>query len=413
MKKLLFILIITSIFACHNNQQSKFKEVSTEQFRGLDSLIKNYVDSAKISGAVALIAQKGKIKYHKAFGYSNIEKQKRQKISDIFRMASMTKPITSVAAMILYEEGKFKLEDPLSKFIPEFSNPQVLDTINKKDTSFTAHPANNKILIKHLFTHSSGIPYGFDDETLIPLWEKAGISEGFEERDIILADNILKLAKMPLMHEPGERYTYGLGLDVMGRLIEIWSGKPLDVFFKERIFEPLGMEDSYFYLPEEKYDRLPEVYMSVDSGIAETNYPLIHYPVRGAKTFFSGGADLSATAYDYFLFSQMMLNNGELNGVRILKPETVKLMTSTHLETGDDDMGLGLGVLSAKTTSKQARSVGSFNWGGFFATTFWVDPQEEIVAILLLQMYPYSHWDIQTKFEDLTYKSIAKETNPN
>jgi len=200
-----------------------------------------------------------------------------------------------------------------------------------------------------------------------------------------------------------------LGLDVMGRLIEIWSGKPLDMFFKERIFDPLGMDDTHFYLPEEKFNRLTNVYMSAKDGIEPTNYPLIHYPVRGAKKFLSGGADLSSTAYDYYLFCQMMLNKGELNGARILKLETIDLMTSTHLETGDDDMGLGIGVLSAKTTSTQARSVGSYNWGGFFATTFWVDPQEELIAILLLQMYPFEQWDIQTKFEDLIYESIKNK----
>jgi CubicO group peptidase (beta-lactamase class C family) len=213
---------------------------------------------------------------------------------------------------------------------------------------------------------------------------------------------------MPLAHEPGERYTYGLNTDVLGRLVEIWSGQPLDVFLQERLFDPLGMEDTHFYLPEHKAGRLTNVYMSSEEGVVPTDYPAIHYPVRGAKTYLSGGADLSSTAYDYYLFCRALLNGGSWGDTRILQPETVELMTSTHLETGDNDMGLGFGLLSNKTTSTLARSVGSYTWGGFFATTFWIDPAEEVIAILLLQVYPFEDWDIQEGFENAIYNSIHK-----
>ena len=375
-------------------------------FQALDNVFQSYLDNNKISGGVALIAQHGEIQYHQAFGFKNIEKAIPQKETDIFRIASMTKPITAVAAMILYEEGKFELDDPLSKYIPEFANPVILDSIDLTDSSFTAHPAKNEITIRQLFTQSSGIGYGFQNEKLMAVFEKHGITEGFEEKDILLEDNVLKIAKMPLFHEPGERYTYGLNTDVLGRLVEIWSKKPLDDFMHEEIFKPLGMKDTYFYLPKENFDRLTKVYMSGKNGIVPTDYPLIHYPVRGAKKYLSGGADINCTAYDYYLFCQMMLNKGQLNGARILKPETVNLMTQTHLKTGDNDMGLGFGLLSAKTESTLPRSIGSYTWGGFFTTTFWIDPQKELVAILMLQMYPFEDWEIQEEFEAGVYEAI-------
>lgn len=383
-------------------------KVATEQYEPLESALTDYVDQGKVPGGVALVYRKGEMVFHKGFGVSHLEKQTPASVTDIFRIASMTKPITAVAAMMLYEEGKFQLDDPVSKFIPEFKNLQILERVNREDSSFTARPATRSMTIRHLFTHSSGLFYGYDNDSLSLLYAKANISEGFEERDILLEDNVKRLAALPVLHEPGERYTYGLSIDVLGRLVEVWSGMPLDQFFSERIFEPLGMKDTYFYLPEEKADRLVPVYQSTREGPpAPTGYPLINYPVSGAKTFFSGGADLSSTAYDYFLFCKMMLQRGELNGALILKPETVNLITSTHLETGDNDMGLGFGLLSAKTTSELARSVGSYSWGGFFTTTFWIDPREELIAILMLQMYPFEDWDIQEVFEDTVY-NLAK-----
>jgi len=286
----------------------------------------------------------------------------------------------------------------------------VLEKVNRKDSSFIAHPATQPMTIRHLFTHSSGLFYGYDNDSLRLLYAKANISEGFEERDITLEENIKRLSALPVLHEPGERYTYGLSIDVLGRLVEIWSGMPLDAFFSEKLFKPLGMKDTYFYLPKQQAGRLVPVYRSSEQGLPiPTAYPLIHYPIQGARAFFSGGADLSSTAYDYFLFCKMMLQNGTLNGVQVLKPETVDLITSTQLETGDNDMGLGFGLLSAKTNTASARSVGSYSWGGFFATTFWVDPAEELIAILMLQMYPFEDWDIQEVFEDTIYEIVKAQ----
>lgn len=405
---LLIVLSLTSCVGEHRSQEGS-TDVSNETshiYSALDSLFETAVQSSTISGAVALVARSGTIVYHQAFGYRDIEAGDTLARDDIFRIASMTKPVTAVAAMMLYEEGKFNLDDPLHKFIPEFAQPQVLDEIHLADSTFTAHPAGSEITIRQLFTHSSGIGYGFQDEKLMALFEKEGISEGFEERDILLADNVRKIARMPLLHEPGQRFTYGLNTDVLGRLVEIWSGMPLDTFFHKKIFTPLGMKDTYFYLPAEKAERLVSVYRSTENGIARTDYPLIHYPVRGARTYLSGGADLSTTAYDYYLFCQMLLNGGILRGVRILREQTVNLMTSTHLETGDEDMSLGFSLVSAKTEYTNPRSIGSYSWGGFFATTFWIDPEEELIAILLLQMYPFDDWKVMVDFERLVYHQI-------
>ena len=373
----------------------------------LDSLFQVAIEQKQIPGVVALVAKSSEIVYHKAMGYQNLEQEKKQSTTDIFRIASMTKPITAVAAMILFEEGKFQLDDPLSKHIPTFANPQILDEINLVDSTFTAHPAQSEITIRQLFTHSSGIGYGFQDDKLMAVFEKAGITEGFEERDILLEDNVQRIAQMPLLHEPGEKFTYGLNSDVLGYLVELWSGTPLDSFLQQRIFSPLGMEDTYFYLPDEKAARLTSVYMSSEKGVVQTDYPLIHYPIRGAKRYLSGGADLNCTAHDYYLFCQMLLNGGTLNGQQILKSETIKLMTSSHLESGEDDMGLGFGIMSDKTEeTTKARSIGSYSWGGFFTTTFWIDPKEELVAVLMLQLYPFEDWDFVESFENLIYEFL-------
>ncbi len=413
-KRVAVCVLLTLFFACTSNKEKKSDENQylnfvVESYKPLESVMDHYVLSNKVPGGVGLVFEKGDMVFHKAFGFKKVEEQIPFEVADIFRIASMTKPVTAVAAMILYEEGKFELDDPVSKFIPEFGNMEILQSINCDDSTFVSYPATRPMTIRHLFTHSSGLFYGFDNDSLAILLAKAGVSEGFEERDILLEDNVKRLAKLPIMHEPGERYTYGVGIDVLGRLVEIWSGMPLDKFFSERIFHPLGMNDTHFYLPDEKHSRLVPVYMSTDSGVVPADYPNIHYPVRGAKRFLSGGADLSSTAYDYYLFCRMMLQKGELNGERILKSETVDLITSTHLETGDNDMGLGFGVLSAKTEVDIARSVGSYTWGGFFATTFWIDPVEDLVAILMLQMHPFWHWEIQKDFENTIYKIVRSE----
>lgn len=405
----LFIIILFT--GCINDSSENLKKniagsVITEDLSPLDSLLEDYVNKNKIQGGVALVSSKGEIVYHNAVGYSNIEDPEDISLDDIFRIASMTKPVTVAGAMMLYDKGKFELDDPVSKYLPEFSDSEILQSIDMSDSSYTSYPAKEQMTVKHLLTHTSGSFYGYGNDTLWALYIKNGITEGFEERDILLADNISKLARMPLLHEPGEKFTYGLSIDILGRLIEIWSGQSLDKFLEDNLFNPLGMNNTYFYLPEDKYDRLVSVCKSAGDGIEPTDYPLVNYPVSGARKYLSGGGDLSCTAYDYYLFCQMMLNRGHLKGVKILEPGTVDLITSTQFERGDKDMGLGVSVLSEKTSVKDTRSIGSYSWGGFFGTTFWIDPAEELIAILMLQMYPFDSWEIQTQFENIIYESL-------
>lgn len=413
----LIIIVLVLLTGCYyekaeSDQDIYRSPIVSEELSPLDSLLGYYVKKDKIQGCVALVSHKSKLVYHNALGYSNIEEKKKQSLKDIFRIASMTKPITVAGAMILYDRGKFKMDDPVEEYLPEFSNLEILQSIDMSDSSYTTYPAEAKMTVKHLLTHTSGSFYGSDNDTLWAIYTKNGITEGFEERDILLADNIIKLAEMPLLHEPGEKFTYGLSIDILGRLIEIWSGQSLDKFLQKSLFDPLGMNNTYFYLPEDKYDRLVKVYKSAGDGIEPSDYPLINYPVRGAKRYLSGGGDLSCTAYDYYLFCRMMFNKGQINGVNILEPETVDLMTSTQFERGDNDMGLGVSVLSEKTYVKDARRIGSYSWGGFFSTTFWIDPSEELIAILMLQMYPFDSWEIQTKFENIVYQNLPRDPKP-
>ncbi len=403
-RMLMLVIIVAFLLSCADNGANDDQGKTLRSATTLDSILLQAVESGKISGAVVQVTKEGHKDYQKAFGYSNLENGESLKSTDIFRIASMTKAVTAVAAMILYEQGKFELDDSLASYIPEFANPGILESINARDTTFTTHPAKGYITIRQLFTHSSGSAYGYDDENLMPVYMKAGITEGFEERDILLADNVLRIAKMPIMHEPGERFTYGLNSDILGRLVEIWSGKSLDIFMSEEIFKPLGMNDTYFYLPEDKADRLVDVYMSSQNGVIPTDYPLIHYPVKGAKRYLSGGADLSSTASDYSRFCQMLLNGGTLENATILQPATVDLMTQTHLETGDEDMGLGFSYTSEQPDRRLKRK-GSFSGGGFFSTAFWIDPAEQLTAVIMLQMYPFNDWDLITNLEVAIYNS--------
>ena len=296
----------------------------------IDNMCQEAIAASKIPGAVALVARNGKIVYWKAFGMADNESGRKMKKDDIFRIASQTKAITATAVMILWEEGKFRLDDPISTYIPEFKNPQVLNTFNPADSSYTTKPAVGEITIRQLLDHTSGLGYGLisDDERIRKIYQKAGIVDAFCSENVTIGDNIKKLAKLPLLFNPGERFNYCEGLDVLGYLIEIESGMPLDVFLRTRLFEPLGMNDTWFYLPEEKASRLVSV-QKPDNG-KWVRYPVTFYdpdyPVKGAKKFFPGGAGLSSTAKDYATFLQMYLNGGELNGKRILSRTTIQAM---------------------------------------------------------------------------------------
>ena len=408
-------LILILAFSC--TQTTELKEaspitvsVSGERLLRIDRMLQQGIDSGWIAGAVGFIARDGKIVYNKSFGVSNIEAKTPMRTDNIFRIASQTKAITSVAVMMLFEEGKFLLDDPISKYIPEFANPKVLDKFNEKDTTYTTVQANREVTIRDLLTHTSGIDYaGIGSDHMNAIYAKAGIPTGFVSEKINLGDKMRKLGRLPLVHQPGARFTYGLNVDVLGYLVEILSGETLDKYFRTHIFEPLGMNDTYFYLPASKYDRLVKVtsedknHKLVNSSSAFVNYPLAE------GTYYSGGAGLSSTIKDYATFLQMLLNKGEYNGKRLLARRTVELMTTNQigdLPLGMDKFGLGFEITTAIGQSKLGISEGSFAWGGYFATTYWADPKERLVCLLFLQQSPFSHSEITDKFRAMVYQTL-------
>jgi len=419
MKKVFILQIACLILIISNSctQNAELKEatplsagISGDRLIRIDKMIQQNIDSGWIAGAVGFIARDGNIVYDKSFGVNNIESKTLMHRDDIFRIASQTKAITSVAVMMLFEEGKLLLDDPVSKYIPEFANPMVIDKFNEKDTTYTTVKANREITIRDLLTHTSGIDYaGIGSAHMNAIYAKSGIPTGFVSEKIILGDKIRKLGKLPLVHQPGEKFTYGLNVDVLGYLVEILSGESLDKYFHSHIFEPLGMNDTYFYLPASKYDRLVKVsaednnHHLVNAAAAFVNYPLVQ------GTYYSGGAGLSSTIKDYATFLQMLLNKGEYNGKRLLSRRTVELMTTNQigdLNLGSDKFGLGFEITTARGQAKLGLSEGSFSWGGYFATTYWADPKEHLVCLLFLQQSPFSHSEIQDKFKAMVYQAL-------
>ncbi|WP_158859576.1 serine hydrolase domain-containing protein [Lunatibacter salilacus] len=368
--------------------------MSPARLEKIDAMLGASVSEGDIPGVVALIAKDGKIVFHKAYGIADAAKGESMKKDHIFRIASQSKAITSTAVMMLWEEGKFRLDDPISKYIPEFNNLQVLQNFRYVDTTYTSRPANKEITIRHLLTHTSGLGYGVidGDERMKMIYGKAGTTDLFTTEEVSIKDVVMKLAKLPLHHDPGEKYTYSVGLDVLGYLIEVVSGMPFDRFLKERLFDPLGMDDTWFYLPESKANRLVAIHHRVDG--AWKNYPdtfyEVDYPIKGAKRFFSGGAGLSSTAMDYATFLQMYLNGGELNGVRILSRTTIAAIMADQtgpLYGGENQhYGLAFGVLTERGQGKGGDgSEGTFVWGGYFNTQYFADPKENIVGIIMKQ----------------------------
>lgn len=388
--------------------------MSEGRLAAIDNMLTQSIEKNQIPGAVALIARNGKIVYYKAFGLAENETKRNLKRDDIFRIASQTKAITATAVMMLWEEGKFRLDDPISKYIPEFKNARILDTLNDADTTYSTIPAKGEITIRHLLTHTSGIGYGIiDNDQFRKIYQKAGIIDLFVTTPITIEENIKKLAELPLHHNPGEKFTYSLGLDVLGYLIEILSGIPFDEFLQERIFEPLGMNDTYFYLPDSKNFRLvPVQTFRDDKWVRYTNpYYDADYPIKGSKAFFSGGAGLSSTAKDYATFLQMYLNNGELNGVRLLSRTTVQVIMANQIGDllGDSgaDYGLAFGVLNQEGQNMGGRgSTGTFNWGGYFNTQYFADPKEKIIGILMKQTQDIKGDETGWKFRQLVGQAI-------
>ena len=422
MKRHLIIwLLLLVVFSCSTNTEKLSRTItqttpeaagfSPQRLARLDSSMNNWVKDGWINGAVALVIRHGKIAYYKSSGYNDLDTKTPLDKEGIFRIASQTKAITSVAVMMLYEEGKFLLEDPVSKFIPSFANANVLDKFNDKDTTYTTLPAKRQITIRDLLTHTSGLGYATIGSTEAnSIYAKNNITAGLDVSNDELSAAMTRLGSLPLMHQPGERWTYGLNTDLLGYLVEVWSGMTLEDFFTERIFKPLGMKDTYFNVPQEKANRLVNFFMEDSTGLKKQQKVLggdMSFPLR-KKTYFSGGGGLSSTIYDYAIFLQMMLNSGEYNGIRLLSRNTVRLMTMNQigdLNLDENKFGLGFGVVTEKGSSLLPHQAGTYWWGGAFATIYWVDPKEDMVVLLYRQMWG-SHSDVEDKFKSLVYQAI-------
>jgi CubicO group peptidase (beta-lactamase class C family) len=367
--------------------------ISQERVSKLDAMLEEAIQKEQVPGLVAMVVKNGQVVYHSAKGFADVEGGIKMEKNSIFRIASQTKAITSTAIMILWEEGKFRLDDPISKYIPEFKNPQVLNTFRYADTTYSTKPSSREITIRHLLTHTSGLGYGVidGDERMKMIYHKAGVVDLFSTEKVTIGESVKRLAKLPLHHEPGTKYTYSEGLDVLGYLVEIVSGMPFDQFLKTRIFDPIGMNDTRFYLNESQAPRLVTVHTRKKNKWA--SYPVTFYdpayPKTGAKAFFSGGAGLSSTTEDYAKFLQLYLNGGIYGGKRILSPHTIHTMMQNQvgdLWNADRYHGIGFGVVTDKGVAMGGMgSKGTFDWGGYFNTQYFADPETGIIGLIFKQ----------------------------
>ncbi|MEH6659060.1 serine hydrolase domain-containing protein [Leeuwenhoekiella marinoflava] len=412
-----FFIISSSLFAQQSQVLPKVNPeeagMSSSRLAYIDSISITAIEDQQVPGLVALVARNGKIVYHKAFGTANA-KGDQLDFNSIFRIASQTKAITSTAVMMLWERGKFQLDDPISKYIPEFKNEQVLDSL-LPDGSYTTKPATRPITIRHLLTHTSGLGYGEidGDPRFKKIYRDAGVTDLFTTKAIRIEESVKKLAKLPLHHNPGEHFTYSEGLDVLGYFVQIISGKQLDEFFKTEIFEPLKMQNTYFYLPKGKRDELVSVQTKNEDKWVDfpTTFYDPDYPKKGEMTFFSGGAGLSSTPIDYAQFLQMYLNKGTLNGHRLLSRTTIDFMLSNQIgdiwKSRGAYHGLAFSVVDDLSAAKGGKgSPRTFEWGGYFNTQYFADPEENLIGIIMKQTQKVSGDETSWKFRNIVFSSI-------
>ena len=392
----------------------KHSGVHYERLAQIDTLLKHYEDKNWLVGAVVLIVKDNQVAYYKGHGYSNLSAKKSMQADAIFRIMSQTKAITSLAIMQLFEQGKLGLDQNISDFIAEFKSPKLIKSFNAADSGFTTTQAKREITFRDLLTHTSGIDYpAIGTDTMKAVYAKNNIPSGLGYFNESLLSKMKALAALPLLHNPGERFTYGLNSDLLGCLIEIISGESLETYCHKHIFEPLGMKDTYFNVPATKAARLATVYTEdKDHKIIEWSPAFRNidpkYPLM-PKSYFSGGAGLSSTAFDYSIFLQMLLNKGSYNGKQILGRRTVELMLSPQLADnlfGDDNFSLGFALTSKKSANLNMRSEGSFAWGGYYGTTYWADPKEKMICLIMTQQTPNSHYDYVDKITNIIYGSL-------
>jgi CubicO group peptidase (beta-lactamase class C family) len=413
---LAFFLAVTALAQELPSTKPEAVGLSSERLERIGAVVQRNVADRRIAGAVTLVARRGHVAWFKAQGLADREAGKAMAPDSMFRICSMTKPITSLAVMMLYEEGRFLLDDPVSKYLPEFKNAKVL--VKPASGEPYTIPATREITIRDLLRHTSGITYHWNSD-LGPMYKSANVAHGLLPYDGTIEDSVKRLAALPLLFSPGDKWEYSLGVDVLGRLVEVVSGKPLDEFFRTRIFEPLGMKDTYFYPPENKLERLATAYTYYadkglnrfpDTPITEGSFTYsADYPYHAPKKLFSGGAGLVSTAMDYLRFCQMMLDGGKVGNTRLISRKSVELMTGDQLGkiAPDQGFGLGFGIDGVKTPLSELGSAGEYAWGGFFYTAFTIDPKEQMIVIFMAQLHPTGDLTLDRQVHALAYQAIS------
>ncbi len=399
--------------------------MSAERLALLDAHIQKYIGEGTMPGGVFLIARKGKVVYYKNVGHTTLDKTTTYQKNDIFRLASMTKAVTTVSIMQLFEQGKLGLDDPIFFYIPAFGKSQVLDTFNPADSSYTTVPVERPITIRHLLTHSSGISYPtFNPGKIQAVYIKNNANQfGLSHPTMSTAEMANQIAQAPLIYQPGTQYMYGLNMEILGRIVEVVSGMPLNQYFQKNIFDPLGMNDTRFYLPKEKQDRLVPIYTYNEQKqmvMADNSFGLDpNYPNLADNNHYAGGGGLSGTTMDYAKFIQALCNGGSYNGVRILGRKTIDVMTSDQLIRQNENgkgfskkpgltYGLGFSLKTAEGQSINPKSPGTFEWGGAFNTKFFIDPAEELTFVGMTQIIPFVRPDFWDRFYAIIYGAIAE-----
>tara|TARA_R110000868_G_scaffold10429_7_gene51253 strand:- start:4054 stop:5295 length:1242 start_codon:yes stop_codon:yes gene_type:complete len=395
----------------------------SERLAKIPAFMQNYLDTGKLAGVSTLVSRHGQIAHFDCIGVKDKDTKEPILHDTIFRIYSMTKPITSLALMMLHEEGKFQLNHPVHKYIPEFKKLKVWAGGNAPISE--TKPCDRAMTIRDLLTHTSGLTYGFMQQNVVDaMYREKGI-DGANTTGIDLKEFVERLADIPLLFSPGEEWSYSVAIDVCGRLVEILSGVPLDEFFASRIFKPLGMVDTAFFVPKDKLHRFASNYFKnpvthteglMDKGDATSSY-------SKAPQFLSGGGGLVSTMMDYWRFCQMLLNGGEYDGTRLVSRKTIEFMRMNHLpfnntmkemstsafsELAAEGTGFGLGfaVVLDPAEAQSIGSPGNYSWGGAASTYFWIDPEEDIVAILMTQLYPSSTYPLRPQLQQLVYAAI-------
>ena len=411
-------LLLALVTATDVVAQAPALRVSAPRVARIDSAMSRYVADNQIAGAVTLVLQNGRVVQQGAYGWADKPARRPMRADAMFRIASQTKGITSVAVMILVEEGRLGLGDPVSRYLPNFATSKVAIVA---DTGRTIVPAKRAITIRDLLTHTAGISYG-TDRVVAPLYEAKGLGPAAgngwytADKDEPICTTMDRLGTLPFVAQPGEAFVYGYNTDILGCVVERVSGMPLDQFFRTRIFQPLGMRDTYFYLPPEKAARLVAVHLIGSDGTLalapEGARGQGHY-VTGPRTSFAGGAGLVSTARDYATFLQMLLNGGQLNGARLLATATVNLMTTNQVGAlfSTDGLGFGLGFQTTERPGAGGNpaAVGTFGWGGAYQTSYSVDPANDLVVVLMTQHLPGVPLNIGGRFTNLVYQTLVRE----